>query len=494
MVKKQLFLNAFLLTATTFFIKICTTIFKIYLSNKLTSKGMGLYQLLITFFGFAISLSCAGVQISVTKLLSQKSANKTGVMKIAIRHVLYVSVIVILIGTIFSETISVYFLKNPFSVYSLRILLPSLIPIAISCCIKGYFTAENKIYLVSISQIIEDCLKISLIVIIFNKFMFKRTEYMCFIVCIAILLSEISSCMFLTVSYVKNKGNSTPKYNLQNINKEFYYMIATLGFGSIISSFMHTAENILIPIQLEKYGYNTEIALSHYGLIKGMAIPLLCFPLVLISTISSLLLPEITRLYSSGNKNRAGCVISRVIKVVFTASVFIMGIFLMYSDHIGILVYKNNIVGKYLFYLAFFIPFMYLDGLLFSFLTALGLSKKVFKITVIDAFIRVILTFFTVQKYGVNGILFVMYISNLFTPICAFICLTYKVKTEVKMGDIIIPFIVLFLSLKIYKYFYIKNANLFIEILTGIIIIFVIYLSILTVIFLCKSMYKKIRT
>jgi hypothetical protein len=127
-------------------------------------------------------------------------------------------------------------------------------------------------------------------------------------------------------------------------------------------------------------------------------------------------------------------------------------------------------------------------------LTALGLSEKVFKITVADSVIRVALTFFTVQFWGINGILFVMYISNLFTPICAYICLSNKVRTDIKMNDVFIPFINLYISLNLYKKFYTKNFPLMFEFLKGVIIIFLIYISLFTIIVLCKLMYKKIKT
>lgn len=493
MIKKQLFLNAVILTITTFFLKLCTMIFKIYLSNKLTPTGMGLYQLLITFFGFTISLSCAGVQISVTKLISQKGIGKDVVMKTAFRHVICVSIIVIFTGIILSKMISVHFLKNPLSVHSLRIVLPSLLPISISCCIKGYLTAKNKIYLVSFSQIIEDCLKILIIVMIFNRFLFKQIETMCFFVCISILISEISSCIFLICFYNKNKSKIATNTNNKRITKEFYRLIFTLGFASIIASFMHTTENFLIPIQLKKYGYNTEVALSHYGLIKGMAIPLLCFPLMLINAISSLLLPETTKLYSSGNKKRVEFLISKVIKLVFSVSVFIMGVFLALSDEIGSLIYKNNIVGKYLYCLSFFVPFMYLDGLLFSFLTSLGLSKKIFKITVSDSVIRVVATFFAVRILGINGVLLVMYISNLFTPVCAYICILKELDLNVKMYDVLVPFVSLYISLKFSKKINAVYLSLHAKIMTTIISLFFIYVLILTVIILCKQLYKKER-
>ena len=55
-------------------------------------------------------------------------------------------------------------------------------------------------------------------------------------------------------------------------------MAVPLSATRIATSLLSTTENILIPQQLQKYGQNAAAALSAYGELTGMAMPLLLLP------------------------------------------------------------------------------------------------------------------------------------------------------------------------------------------------------------------------
>ena len=61
---------------------------------------------------------------------------------------------------------------------------------------------------------------------------------------------------------------------------------------SYIRSGLSTLKQLIIPTQLEKSGLSCNSALSKYGIINGMVLPVIVFPTVLINSYSMLLIPE----------------------------------------------------------------------------------------------------------------------------------------------------------------------------------------------------------
>ncbi|MFQ9395433.1 MAG: hypothetical protein ACLR2E_17045 [Lachnospiraceae bacterium] len=51
---------------------------------------------------------------------------------------------------------------------------------------------------------------------------------------------------------------------------------------------------MLIPLRLRFFGYSLSEAYSHYGILTGMALPLVLFPSAVTGAVSMLLIPEIS--------------------------------------------------------------------------------------------------------------------------------------------------------------------------------------------------------
>ena len=433
--KRGFVLNTFLITFTSFFLKGIGMVFKVYLSNKIGAEGMGLYQLIFSVYIFLIALTSSGVTLAVTSVVSsQIGKNADGkskyIVRCALRYVLVVSFFVILIMFFFADKICIFFVKDERCTECIKILCISLAFIGISAVFKGYFTAKNKIYHISNSQILEDFVKIFMVVIIFSKYGVKDIVTACKIIMYSIVFGEASSCMFLLVFYRLNQKNIYPVKD-KGISKKLYSTIFTISSGSIIASFLHTTENILIPLGFLKYGTSSGNALSLYGELKGMAMPLLLFPSSVISAFSTLLVPQISRASAFGEIKKINYIIYRTFQITIVLSILIMGIFISYSDKISILVYNNSEVGKIMKILSFYLPFMYLDGVIFALLTGLEEQKTVTKIMSVDACIRVMLVYFLVPKLGFAGVVIMLYTSNLLTPIWGSIKLFEKTKVRI---------------------------------------------------------------
>lgn len=468
MTKKRFILNTFIITSTSFFLKGAGMVFKVYLSNKIGAEGMGLYQLIFSMYIFLIALTSSGVSLAVTSVVSKEFGEKGKkrsrfVVRCAVLYVAFLSVLACVVMFFFADEICAYFLKDKRCTESIKILCMSLIFIGFSAVFKGYFTAKNKIYHISNSQIIEDFIKIFTVVFIFSRYGADDIVKACKVIMLSIVFGEMSSCLFLFIFYKKmQKGIGILKE--KTLAKKLFATIITISLGGIVSSFLHTTENILIPVGLLKYGSSSSKALSLYGELKGMAMPVILFPSSVISAFSTLLVPEIAKSDTLNQIKKINYTIYRVFQVTLVISILIMGIFVSYSDKISLVIYKNAEVGKIIKILSFYLPFMYLDGAVFAILTGLDEQKTVMKITCADSLLRVILIYILVPKFGFFGIVATLYVSNLLTPILGSIKLFKRCKIKINLIKIIfLPSLSVFASVVLSKMF--SGTNLLVNIL-----------------------------
>ena len=442
MTKKRFLLNTLLISGTSALLKCAGLFFRVYLSNTIGAEGMGLYQLIFSLYVFLISLTSAGVSLAVTRVVSeQRGADALGakrqVTSCALMYVFCTFLAVLIVMSLFAEEICTHFLNDARCTESIKILTYSLLFIGFSAVFKGYFTAEGKAYHISNSQILEDFVKIFTVVFVFAKFGVRDITFACRVIMHSIVLAEMCSCLFLFLFYKRNVQN-VKKTHKPHVSRRFLATVSAVSLGGIITSFLHTAENVLIPSGLLKYGNSAKNALSLYGMLRGMAMPVLLFPSSVIGAFSMLLVPEITRADASGEKKKINYAIYRVFQFTFVCAIFISGVFIAYSDEISLLIYKNAEVGKIIKILAPYLPFMYADGVIFALLAGLDMQKMALAITAADSFMRVIMIYFLVPKFGFSGIVATLYVSNLSTPILGSFALFKRTGAKVSIFKFVI--------------------------------------------------------
>ena len=418
--KKLFIINTFLLTFTTIFLRLIGMFFRIYLSNMIGTEGMGLYQLILSVYMVFISFANAGISVSVTRLVSE-NMDKYHSHKIVAKTLLYqlcIGTITAVVLYIVSGILCSVFLKDTRIVSALKVISLSLPFIAMSSCFKGFFIAKSKVIKTTTAQVLEDIVKIAIIFVIIDMYIDKGLDKTCVAIAIGTALSEVASWGYLGILYALDKGKATRsnKKPPSNIIKNMLHISLPLAGSAYITSTLKLVENMLIPSGFQKYGMNISTSLSQYGMLKGMALPLILFPSALLTSFSTLLVPEITRAKVSGRNNLIRYTTDRVCKLTMLVSMLICGLFIVFSYDIGNIVYKNVQVGSIIKMLAPLVPFIYLDGSITGILMGLDKQKSIFLYNTIDSVGRIVLMYIFIPLYGFNGLIGVMYLSNILLP------------------------------------------------------------------------------
>ena len=420
-VVKKFFINGIVLTLTSVFMRFVSVVFNVYITNRIGSVGMGLFSLVLSVYTFGVTFATSGVHLAATRLVSQELVKGSGVgVRIAMRKCLAYSLafgaLSFVVLFYFAEPISLKWLCDIRAVKSLKILAISLPFLSVSSALGGYFCAVRRVIKNAITNILEQFIRIFLTVTLFVLISGDDVESATVAVVIGMSVSEILAFIVSFILYVFDVRKNTKELKGEpssNITMRLLKMSLPVAFSAYIRSALMTLENLLIPKGLIKGGVNSDAALSSYGTISGMVFPVIFFPLAFLSAFSSLVIPEITRYKEQGEKKHIDYVTRRIFKLTLIFSVAISGLFIYYSDLLGMLLYDSREAGFYIKIFAALIPVMYLDNSIDAVLKGMGEQVYSMRYNIIDALVSVILVYFLLPPLGIKGYVIVVYVCEL---------------------------------------------------------------------------------
>ncbi len=423
--KKVLFIkNAIILTATSLILRLLGIFIKIWLASEIGSEGIGLYQLVFSFYVLAATFTTGGITTAVTRLVADELClgSKEGIKKIMARafalslFVAAFSFVVVFVG---ADFIAVHIITDQRGALSLKILGFSLFFMGVSSCIKGYFIAKRRVLPPSTAQIFEQAVRIIAIMFHVKHFAPLGIEYGCAAVLLADVIAETASCLYLYLFYkAEDKkpsqlcGRAMPDYA---VGRKILHIAAPISGSRYITSILRTVENSIVPRGLAAYGMDSAAALSGFGMIKGMVLPLLFFPSSLLNSLSTLLIPEISEAVAKKHHGAVSVAIEKIIKITSAVGFIFGAVFFVAGRELGVLIYKDYEVGNLICRLAPLVPLMYLDSISDGMLKGLDQQVSTFRHSVLDSTLRIILILLFLSRLGMDGFILIMYISNILT-------------------------------------------------------------------------------
>lgn len=423
--------NGILLTATSLAMRTIGLSFNVYISNKIGTEAVGIYQLVMSIYLFAITLANSGIHLASTRIVSEQLAYgfETGIKK-AVKKCLSYSLFMGLLSCsllfFLAPWISTTWLHGKISSMPLRILAFSLPFLAMSSSMQGYFTAMRNVKKTVVSQVLEQVLQIYFVTCFLNFFMPNGLEYACLSLVLGSTLSEVGSFLLLFCLYQRDKQKLQANlYQDTNYTKQILKISIPIAITSYIRSGLSTLKQILIPLQLEKSGLSCERALSQYGMIQAMAMPLILFPCTFINSFSSLLIPEFSYMQAKRSYEKMQVALSKIFKFSFIFSFLVLGIFWCFSRELSSFVYQEPEVAKFVKILAPLIVLMYIDSIVDSILKGLDKQVLVMGINILDLLISVFCIYFLLPVSGIYGYILVIFISELINGLLSF-CMLVK--------------------------------------------------------------------
>lgn len=413
---KVMFYNLLLLTGVSLIMRLVSLVFNVYVTGKIGAGGIGLYSLIMSVGGFAITFATSGVNLASTRMVAEAQGKGNGcdVRAVMNRCIIYslcfgISGMIILIFA--AQHLSLYVLKDERCILPLRLLALALPFISLSSALSGYFNAVRRVYKSSTVSFCEQFVTIAVTVRLLALLIPKGIGYACAALLGGTLISEFSACLISYILYRFDLHKHIQKGSVKDkhITSKMLSISLPVAFSAYVRSGLVSIEHILIPRGLKRFGSSSDSALAAYGTLHGMVMPVILFPMAIMNAFAGLLVPEIAESLAGGETDRVDNIVERVFHIALIFGIGIAGIMICFSAELGRLIYNSDEAGMFIKIMAPLIPVMYLDHVVDGMLKGMGEQLYSMKVNIFDAAMSVVLVYFVVPVYGVYGYVLVIY-------------------------------------------------------------------------------------
>lgn len=501
---KRFLRDGLILALSSIFMRTVGVMWNAYVSNKVGAESMGLLSLAMSVYGFAVTFACSGVSLGVTRTVSEALGreDKAGAVRSLRTSILYSA----LFGTVCS--ISLYFgsdiiaaklLGDERCAVCIRIMSVSMLPISLSSVFSGYFNAVRRVYKSAVSSVFEQFIRMGCCVVLFSLFLPKGTVGGCIAIilggavaeCVSSLCSGVL-CLFDSGLHLKSTKRTRTFPTLVSIMSVCSVSVP-IAVSTYIRSALLTLEHMLIPRALKKNGLSHSEALSSYGMLGSMVLPLVLYPASLTTSFASLLVPELAQSKERGDTAHISRTANKAITVTFLYAAVVAGIMISYSGPLGRVIYNSTEAGKYIRLLAPVIPIMYLDTVIDSMLKGLGYQVYTMIVNITDAAISVIGVIILISRFGILGYVVLITVSELINASASYYKLSEIVAVRLSFFRVIfLPIVFSILSCYAVRVFFSSVIYVSSESVFGLVLhIFSVILIYFTISYITLGMHRR---
>ena len=301
--KQALIRGTAVLTVTSLSTRFMGFFYRMFLSHTFGEENVGLYQLVFPVYALGISLSCAGMELALSRCVAREAAagrmQKTReLLKTSLIFTFFISCMISLFIRQNADTIALTFLRDS-RCSSLLFLLSYTFPFAsIHSCICGYSLGLKQTKIPAVSQLLEQAFRILSVIVICMYCSGQGQNISIAFAVAGLTFGEIAASFYSLHSIrqswkqISEKSRSVflpPaafRRHLQRLLEHALPLTASRVFLNILQS----VEAVSIPVCLQYYGMPAAQSLQTYGVLTGMALPCILFPSAVTNAVSSMLL------------------------------------------------------------------------------------------------------------------------------------------------------------------------------------------------------------
>jgi len=343
--------NSLTLILSNVFTGVISFAFSIILSRKLGTEGLGLYGLVMPVYSLVLCLVSDGLVTALSKntavFYSKKDfRNLTRTVSTVFYIILFWSASVAFIFFAGSSLIGSYIIKDIRSSVALRALTPALVFVPLSAIMKGFFYGIGKFRIPAFIDIGEKTVRIVVLVCIVSLLAPGTISGTVAAACSALALGELISFIILYTAYKIHKkrfprSTSRPQNRLQLLANVLVISIP-LCIEGVLSSILSTASALILPRRLVSSGLPYPTALSLIGKFSGMALTITMFPLIIVTSILTVTVPDLTVSVSRKDYWALERRIIQVLKIAMLVGMSSFVVDMCIPDVLGRIFYKRD--------------------------------------------------------------------------------------------------------------------------------------------------------
>ena len=420
---RSVFSKIFALTISSVALQALGFGYRIFLSRTAGALGMGLFQLVLPFYSVLIALTLSGLTLAVSGLSAAElgagsPAGARRVLRVCRWIFVLLFALVALVLLLFHGFISEQLLGDGRVQTAILLLLPCLLLTGFENLYKNYFYGVGHVRPPITSELTEQSVRLVAVAVLLLTLRPQDPGDTVSLIVLGMVISEVASVLLLSRFY---RSKLVPPIKAHppvgTLIRRIGAIAVPVTAAGLCNNLLAAANAVLIPQRLMAYGMNHTDAISSYGVLFGMTLPLLALPFALLIPLAIVIVPKLSESCATSRaddvRRKAGKALHTTGLLAFPALAFLLPL----GASAGRLLYGQNAAQMYLLPLCLATFFGFYQITTGAILNGIGLQRKNALYTVLGGLLQLGFTWavgtFGIRSFIVGDLLSAVFIAAL---------------------------------------------------------------------------------
>lgn len=407
------------LTATGLFAQLVGFFYRMMLSRLIGAETMGLYQLVMPVYSMFMSVTAVGLTVAVSTrsahfhALGDEAAVGRTLAK-GLRSFFALSIPLGVVVILASDPISVHLLGDARTRLGVVLLVPCMLLTGVENLHKHCFYGTGRVRIPAAVETVEQLIRTGAVLGLLVWLLPQTKERTVGIVVLGMVICEVFSAVTLVVLFRRAQGRVfTAPRGERKPEKSLWSIAIPVGLTSVLGTLLGSANAVLIPSKLVEGGMEAGEAMSAFGVLCGMTMPLLSLPTGFIGAMCLTMVPALSQRTARGDVGASAGLLNRIMSVTMLLMAPAMALLAIMGPTLGRLLFGQPQVGQYMFLLAVGTLLACVQSVLGGALNGLGLQGKGARNAIASDVVQLAFTYGTVAVWGLRGFVVGFVLSSL---------------------------------------------------------------------------------
>ena len=354
-------------------------LYRIALSRQIGAEVMGLYQLIMPVYSVLLSLTAVGLTAAVSNLSARQQAlGRRGdlerTLSLSLRTFLLLAAVLGAAVALLSDPISVYLLGDARTRLGL-LLLPACVALTgVENLHKHQLYGMGQVRPPALVELAEQFVRAGAVLGLLAAFLPQTPERTVGLIVAGMTACEVFSAGALVLLRARaRRRDGRPMGPAEpGLGRAVAAIALPVGLTAVAGNLMNSANSVLIPARLVAGGMDVSQAMSLFGVVCGMTLPMLTLPMAFLGAVNLLLMPRLAETAALGRRRETHRQIHQALLVTSAAALPCTALMAVVGPAIGSALFREPRVGEGILPLAVGVVFSCYQGVLGAALNGVG--------------------------------------------------------------------------------------------------------------------------
>lgn len=407
------------LTATGLFAQLVGFFYRLMLSRLIGAETMGLYQLVMPVYSMFMSVTAVGLTVAVSTRSARchalgDEAGVSQVLKMGLRSFFALAIPLGVVVVWCSDPISVYLLGDARTRLGIVLLVPCMLLTGVENLHKHCFYGTGRVRIPATVETVEQVIRTGAVLGLLIWLLPQNKERTVGIVVLGMVICEVFSAVTLVVLFRRaQRRNLSSTPGKREREKSLWSIAIPVGLTSVLGTLLGSANAVLIPAKLVEGGMEAGEAMSAFGVLCGMTMPLLSLPTGFIGALCLTMVPALSQRTAHGDMGASSGLLNRIVSVTMLLMAPAMALLVVMGPTLAQMLFQQPQAGQYMLPLAVGTLLTCVQSVLGGALNGLGLQGKGARNAIVSDVVQLAFTYGTVAVWGLRGFVVGFVLSSL---------------------------------------------------------------------------------